>query len=137
MQILEGHKVRDSYSTPLPYTYLDPEDLPDAFSWADINGTSWISRSLNQHIPQYCGSCWAHGALSALADRMKIARKGLGDEFGLSIQYILNCAHREAGSCHGGSHTGAYEFIHKNGFVPYETCQVRLWSLCVCVCVLD
>ena len=25
-------------------------------------------------------------------------------------------------SCHGGSHSGVYEFIQKNGFVPYETC---------------
>ena len=52
VQILEGHVERESYASPLPYTYLDPEDLPEAFSWGNINGTSWISRSLNQHIPQ-------------------------------------------------------------------------------------
>jgi hypothetical protein len=26
--VLEGHKVRDSYQSPLPYTYIQQEDLP-------------------------------------------------------------------------------------------------------------
>jgi cathepsin X len=68
------------------------------------------------------GSCWAHGALSALADRIKIARKGAGDDVNLAIQHILNCAGNVAGSCHGGSHTGTYEFIKTTGYVPYDTC---------------
>ncbi|KAL7568677.1 hypothetical protein ACA910_021675 [Epithemia clementina (nom. ined.)] len=137
--VLEGHKVRNNFKSPLPYTYLDPDDLPKSFSWGDINGTSLLTHSLNQHIPQYCGSCWAHGAISALSDRIKIARyydststhkKNKGkqvllesDEINLSIQYILNCAGSVAGSCHGGSHTGVYEFIYDNKFVPYETCM--------------
>lgn len=149
IQVLEGHKVKDAYTSPLPYTYLDPEDLPESFSWGDItiNGTqtSLLTHSLNQHIPQYCGSCWAHGALSALSDRIKIAkyfassmthnsheflRSGSNayvtdDEINLSIQYILNCGHM-AGSCHGGSHTGVYEFLQQNGFIPYDTCQPYL-----------
>jgi hypothetical protein len=42
-QILEGHTERESYTSPLPYTYLDAaNDLPERFSWADINGTSWM-----------------------------------------------------------------------------------------------
>mmetsp|Transcript_14870 Transcript_14870/g.30651 ORF Transcript_14870/g.30651 Transcript_14870/m.30651 type:complete len:308 (-) Transcript_14870:599-1522(-) len=145
-QLLEGHTVRNDHTSPLPYTYLDPDDLPERFSWGavDINGntTSLLTHSLNQHIPQYCGSCWAHGAISALSDRIKIARyfskdlasnaddlkKGsfLDGEINLSIQYILNCAGNVAGSCHGGSHTGVYQFIKEKGFVPYDTCQPYL-----------
>jgi cathepsin X len=122
-KIMENHKVRDAYSSPLPYTYIREEDLPDNFSWGDIEGVSYLTHSLNQHIPQYCGSCWAHGALSALADRIKIARHRKGEEINLSIQYILNCGGSVAGSCHGGSHTGVYEFIKQTGFVPYDTCM--------------
>ena len=42
--------------------------LPDDFHWGNVNGVSYLTHSLNQHVPQYCGSCWAHGALSSLAD---------------------------------------------------------------------
>ena len=58
------------------------------------------------YVSQYCGSCWAHGAMSALADRIKIARGGVGDDINLSIQYVLNCGGGVAGSCWGGSHSG-------------------------------
>lgn len=78
-------------------------------------------------------SCWAHGALSALADRIKIAQRDttaspgdqaiVPDDIHLSIQFVLNCGGTVAGSCRGGSHTGVYEFIHQMGFIPYETCQ--------------
>ena len=43
-----------------------------------------------------CGSCWAHGALSALADRIKITNSST-DEINLSIQHILNCGGHIAG----------------------------------------
>ena len=60
--------------------------------------------------------------MSALADRIKIARDGQGQDINLSIQYLLNCGGSRAGSCQGGSSLRAYKFIHENGFIPYETC---------------
>jgi len=79
--------------------------------------------SRNQHIPQYCGSCCAHGAVSALGDRIKIARQGEGVDINLSVQHLLNCG--GVGTCHGGSVDGPYQWLmdlSKTGTgVSYET----------------
>merc|ERR1712066_1046087 len=55
------------------------------------------------------GSCWAHGAVSALADRIKIDRRAQGADIQLSVQHMLNCG--GVGSCHGGSLDGPYQWI--------------------------
>lgn len=120
---LPGHTVKEDYTSPLPYTYTDVNALPDNYNWGNINGTNYLTKNLNQHIPQYCGSCWAHGALSALADRIKIKRKAKGPEINLAIQFVLNCGTHIAGSCHGGSASGTYEFVKQHGYVPYDSCQ--------------
>jgi len=121
--VLPGHTKKNDIVSPEPHTYLTTDDLPEAWNWNDVDGKSCLTHQLNQHIPQYCGSCWAHGALSSLADRIKIARKCEGDDINLSIQFILNCGAGMAGSCHGGSHTGAYQFIKEHGSVPFDTCM--------------
>jgi len=120
---MEGHNVPNDYVSPLPYEYISESELPAEFNWGNADGKSYLTHMLNQHLPQYCGSCWAHGALSALADRIKIAREGKGDDINLSIQHILNCGGDVAGSCHGGSHSGTYEFIKSVGYVPFDTCM--------------
>eukprot|EP00121_Abeoforma_whisleri_P003770 Awhi_evm1s3393 len=120
---LPGHTKFEDYTSPLPHTYTDLESFPDNFHWGDVDGKNYLTKNLNQHIPQYCGSCWAHGALSSLGDRIKIARDAKGIDVNLAVQFILNCGTEVAGSCNGGSHTGTYNFI-KNfaGHVPYDTC---------------
>ena len=61
--------------------------------------------------------------MSALADRIKIARNGMGRDINLSIQFLLNFGGSSAGSCHGGSAIRAYEFVQKSPFgIPYDTC---------------
>merc|ERR1740127_388223 len=86
-------------------SHLDLEDpaegYPSDFTWCNKDGVSYCTASLNQHIPQYCGSCWAHGSVSALGDRIKIARKARSPDVQLSVQHILNCGN--VGSCHGGT----------------------------------
>jgi len=68
---------------------------------------------LNQHIPQYCGSCWAHGSVSALQDRINIKRNNKGINIQLSVQHMLNCG--GVGSCHGGTVDGPYQWIKSIG----------------------
>lgn len=101
-----------------------PETYPDDFTWCNKDGVNYCTMSRNQHIPQYCGSCWAHGAISALADRVKIARGGKGPDLNPSIQHVLNCG--DAGSCMGGDDSSVYQWIHRNGGVSLETSQPYL-----------
>ena len=139
----------DLHRSPLPYTYIKPSQLPLEFSWHNVNHKSYLTHTLNQHLPHYCGACWAHSLSSALADRIQIARyaghrnwtvaellftkpprttqnKKVRDEINLSVQFLLNCGNKIAGSCHGGSAAAGYEFIHRWGYIPYDTCQSYL-----------
>ena len=101
--------------SPLPHTYL--KELPAAYDIRDINGRSLATDNRNQHIPQYCGSCWAHAAFSSLSDRIKIGRAALGlparPEIHLSIQVLLNCG--DAGTCKGGSDSAAFYWAAAQG----------------------
>merc|ERR1711957_702443 len=89
-----------------------PAATLDELNWCNKDGVNHCTASLNQHIPQYCGSCWAHGAISAFQDRIKMDRinNGVaGDDIVLSVQHVLNCG--SAGSCYGGSGGGTYQWI--------------------------
>ena len=100
---------------------LKSSDVPANWDWRNVNKTNYLSWTLNQHIPVFCGSCWAQASTSALADRFNIL---LGDHnptpVALSAQVIINC--KAGGSCSGGNPGGVYEFAYEQG-IPDSSCQ--------------
>ena len=101
--------------------------------WRNVNGTDFTMGAKSQFLPSPCGSCWAHGSMGALSDRIVI-RSGI--RFDISPQGLLDCA-QVAGSCNGGSHYLAYEFMTKNGMTdttcsPYRGVDHSNWGESAC-----
>lgn len=95
-------------------------DLPETWDWRNVGGRSFVTHTLNQHIPVYCGSCWDFAATSTFGDRLKILRNANTSqpwpEINLSTQYSLNCL-TTAGTCNGGSDLELYREFKRSGTV--------------------
>jgi cathepsin X len=111
--------------TPQPHTYLDVDALPGSFSWGSANGTNFLTTIRNQHIPVYCGSCWAMGSSSALADRSNIkdGARTMRQNM-LSVQAIISCGNdaTSCGTCDGGDDGPVYQWAKEAG-IPHESCS--------------
>lgn len=95
-------------------------ELPDSLFWGNINGKNYLTVSRNQHIPEYCGACWAFATASTLSDRFKILRNAEWPDINISQQVLLSCDMVDRG-CFGGRPLNAYEYIFNNGITD-ETC---------------
>lgn len=103
---------------------VDVSTLPETLDWRNVNGTNFCSWNENQHVPRYCGSCWAMGSTSALADRFNIYNHkhniNAYSPVGISTQNVVNFQY--GGSCNGGNPAGVYEAAHDVGLV-HSSCE--------------
>merc|ERR1719329_2081202 len=82
---------------------------------------------VNQHIPQYCVSCWIHGTVAQLNDRIKVMRDGAWPDVMLARQTLLNCVpgpnNTAPPGCYGGESVMIYDYMRETP-IPDETCNV-------------
>jgi len=109
---------------PHSWEIYSADDLPANHDWRNVDGRNYLSWNKNQHIPQYCGSCWAQGSTSAIADRFNILDYRSGNTpvtpVGLDAQVMINC--NLGGTCDGGNPTGVYTYAHTTG-IPSSSCE--------------
>ena len=86
----------------------------------DIDGYNMLSVNKNQHIPQWCGSCWAFSATSSVSDRLRLMTKGAWPEHDLSTQVAVNCV--SSLGCHGGHPSSVFSYMKETG-LPLEGCM--------------
>lgn len=113
----DPNQIGEVVKTPRPHEYLKASELPESL---DYRTEGLVTTDLNQHIPVYCGSCWAHAAFSSIADRLKIKSKGKQRDIIPAIQALINCGN--AGTCNGGDSNAANQWVHEHG-IPDVTCQ--------------
>jgi cathepsin X len=110
-------------TAPLPQDTIADVSLPDGFFYGDVEGVNFLSWHVNQHLPQYCGSCWAQAGVASIADRIRLMTNNAFPKVALSAQVLINCY--AEGSCGGGWGAGPYVFAHKHG-IPEFGCQPYL-----------
>ena len=103
-------------------TTLPRAKPPGEWRWDNVEGTNYLTVLRNQHIPQYCGSCWAHAATSALSDRIKIQRRAAWPDINISPQVLISCGPDDG--CHGGDSGKANAYMAKEEGITDETCSI-------------
>lgn len=115
---------RDGERRPekMAWEIVDASDLPAVWDWRNISNTNFLGWSKNQHIPQYCGSCWAQASTSALGDRFNIMLGGLNPTpIDLNPQMLINC--NIGGTCNGGNAGTVFAHAYNYGIVDSSCMQ--------------
>merc|ERR1712038_269714 len=116
-----GHVRHPGPRPSLIKTALPQAPPPPSFHWGDVEGVNYLTQAKNQHIPQYCGSCWAQAATSSLSDRIKIARKAAWPDVNIAPQVLISCGPMDG--CHGGDAGVANKWMADHGITD-ETCAI-------------
>ena len=104
---------------------------PASWDWrnATINKISgdWTSPVKDQGS---CGSCWAFAAVGQTEAVLNIAKSNPNLDKDLAEEYLVSdCS--SAGSCCGGWHSNALDFIQNSG-IPDEACLPYVSGTCGC-----
>jgi cathepsin X len=115
-------------TTPYAWHVHSNDVLPAVVDWRNMNGKNYLSWNKNQHIPQYCGSCWAQGTTSAIADRFNILNDlKTPTPIGLDAQVVVNC--QAGGSCDGGNPADVYAYANEYGLHHSSCMQYIAYNL--------
>jgi cathepsin X len=86
---IHNNNFKPVVKTELPKVPIS--EVPTNFWWGNVKGVNFLTYQRNQHIPIYCGACWAFSATSALSDRIKIRRNAQWPDVNLSPQVLISC----------------------------------------------
>ena len=117
----QGH-VRSQFRPQSIKNPLPRDTPPKEWRWDNVEDINYLTVLRNQHIPSYCGSCWAHAATSALSDRIKIQRKAAWPDVNISPQVLISCGPDDG--CHGGDSGKANAFMAQKEGITDETCSI-------------
>lgn len=111
--------VPEKVLTPRSHMVVDVNAMPRNYDWRNASGVNYCTSARNQHIPQYCGSCWAMASSSSFADRIRIARGNVFPDYMIAVQTLVYCL---CTGCDGGDASTVYQYINEHG-VGADTCQ--------------
>lgn len=63
---------------------------PEDFTLCDKDGANCCTQSRKQHIPQCCGSCWAHGSVYEISNSVKITCGKKDIDINPAAQHMMN-----------------------------------------------
>ncbi len=115
-------------SNPVTTSDLDKLSSSSSFDWRDHNGSNWMTSVKNQG---YCGSCWAFSSLGVVEAVNNIREGSPTLDLDLSEQYLVSDCAVGPGSCCGGWHDSALDYIRDHG-VSNESCFPYDDADCVC-----
>jgi putative hemolysin len=126
---LVGTVMPDQEVSSTPMTPAD--SLPDSWDWrnATVDGVAgdWTTPVKNQ---SNCGSCWAFAAVGQTEAVLNLAAGNPNLDNNLSEEYLVSDCN-PGGSCCGGWHDEALDFIYNQG-IPDEACLPYVSGSCGC-----
>lgn len=95
-------------------------DLPSHWDWREQGIVSDVK---DQHSPQWCGSCWAHGTVAVFESLIKMKT---GRDVMISEQQLVSCR-PSYGTCNGGNFAFGYYLKHGANYMedfPYVAADI-------------